>query len=272
MKQQLRWAVMTLLCLSVVPLTQAQVVMRGGGESFPIILPGQFIMIGGDEPITVQTVRETSSQSSDFDLPALQEGDQILYINGTRVREWEALRDAYEDVEDDAEVKLGIRRGAETLIESFIKPSEETLAEAGIRMNRSVSFGGDAGGISISSDGTSGAAVAGNNTSFQMAGSPGSMRPWGGILLGEGDGQISVAFAATPFDGSDLKQGDVIKAINDTDVTTIDALVEAFDALDVGAEVRLTLEREGETASDTFKKPSADDMPQMQFRTQSGSN
>lgn len=257
MKRGFLWAGIALVCTWLIPAAHAQVVMRGANDGFPLMLPGNFIMISGEEPITVDMVRELGSSGSEYDAPDLQEGDQILYINGQRVRKWGELEEAYDAIAVDEEVKLGIRRGSDTRIESFIKPSEEQLAASGIQMNRSVSGGGVT-------------ATPGGGLSMQMSGSMENMQPWGGILIGEEEGSVKVVFATAPFEGSTMQQGDTIKMINGTAVETVKALIDAFDALDVGAEVKLTLDREGEDVTDTFSKPDPSDMPQMMVRTRTG--
>ena len=58
----------------------------------------------------------------------LQKGDEILYINRTKVNKLEDLRTAYEAIEIGAEIKLGIKRGEERFFATILK---EDKAEGG---------------------------------------------------------------------------------------------------------------------------------------------
>ena len=51
----------------------------------------------------------------------LQKGDEILYINRTKVNSLDDLRTAYEAIETGKEIKLGIKRGEERFFASLMK-------------------------------------------------------------------------------------------------------------------------------------------------------
>lgn len=72
----------------------------------------------------------------------LQKGDEILYINKTKVNSLEDLHTAYESIETGQEIELGIKRGEERFFASLMK---EDKAEGGKVMMM------DAGGGSFES-------------------------------------------------------------------------------------------------------------------------
>jgi C-terminal processing protease CtpA/Prc len=75
----------------------------------------------------------------------LKKGDEILYINGKKVKELEELKKYYEEVKTGTEVKLGVNRKENKFFVTF-KKREPTTG-----MNKAISIGGDGKNIKVGS-------------------------------------------------------------------------------------------------------------------------
>ena len=66
----------------------------------------------------------------------LKENDEVLYINGKRVKNLKSFKENYEATEIGKEVKLGIKRGDEKLIATFTKQDPSKFKHKIMRMDR----------------------------------------------------------------------------------------------------------------------------------------
>ena len=91
-------------------------------------------------------------------------------------------------------------------------------------------------------------------------------RPFLGVLLEEGDDGVSIAEVTegSAAADADLQVGDVITAVNGSEVTTVKEVADAISALAVGDEVSLDITRDGEAMTVTATLGAAPDMPSGQ--------
>ena len=73
-----------------------------------------------------------------------------------------------------------------------------------------------------------------------------------------------------PYKEVDLREGDALLMVNSRRIRTISELTSAYEAIAVGSEVKLGLERGKEMMIAAFLKGDPKDFPRMQFRMQRG--
>ena len=130
-------AIPVLLCVLLAGLAihsgaAAQVRMMGPDGENDILMLGELgLVVGvmpGDEELSVITLLPDADPGLE-----VKRGDLVLMINGQRMRDVAALREAYEATEIGDTVKVGFRRGDERFLTSFEKkePQEQEMAHGG---------------------------------------------------------------------------------------------------------------------------------------------
>ena len=159
----------------------------------------------------------------------LEQGDIILMMNGKRATDIEALRNIYESIEADQEIKVGVRRGNERFIINAIKGD---VPEGGPRMMMSFDTDGD--------------------------GPPPAIVPELGALIADRDGAVVLERVLPPLQPEELKafeiEGYTITQLNGERPENADKLREKLEALEIGAEISITLEKDGDEKSIVFTK------------------
>lgn len=175
----------------------------------------------------------------------LEQGDVILMMNGKRASDIEALRAIYESIEPDQEIKIGVRRGDERFILNAIKGD---VPEGGPRMM--MSFDTDTDGESPLQ----------------------AIAPELGVLLEDRDGTVVIRRAIPPMQPEELKafeiEGYTIKELNGERPENADQLRKNLEALEVGAEISITLEKDGDEKTIVFTKQE----PRGSFRISTNNN
>jgi S1-C subfamily serine protease len=97
----------------------------------------------------------------------------------------------------------------------------------------------------------------------EVAPEPASERPFLGVLLEEGDNGVSIAEVneGSAAADADLQVGDVITAVNGSEVTTVKDVADAIGALAVGDEVSLDITRDGEAMTVTATLGATTELP-----------
>jgi len=159
----------------------------------------------------------------------LREGDTILMVNGKKITGARRLKEIYEGLKIGDELKLGIRRGKEMLIESVVKADPDKLP-AQVMMLK--------GGEGSDDVATVMAAV--------------------GLILREDDGQVVIDDVLPgmedKFTGGLPHKGDVIVKLQETSITGPGQLSEIYAKLKANDQVRLTLDHQGTEVSISFAK------------------
>ncbi|MBO6525377.1 MAG: hypothetical protein JJ971_16225 [Balneolaceae bacterium] len=158
----------------------------------------------------------------------LEQGDVILMMNGKRATDIETLRSIYESVEADQEIKIGVRRGNERFILNAIKGD---VPEGGPRMM--MTFDTDDG-------------------------PPPAIVPELGAMLADRDGSVVLERVIPPIQPEELKafeiEGYTIKELNGDKPENADQVRQTLEALEVGAEISITLEKDGDEKNIVFTK------------------
>jgi len=187
--------------------------MTPDGENDVVVLDELGVAVGvmpGEEGLSVLMLLPGAAEPE----VEVKRGDLVLMIDGKRVRDVAALREAYEAAGIGNTVKVGFRRGDQRFLAAFER--REAEGHGGERM------------VMIGATGTG----------------AGEMEPLieFGVLLAEQDGRVVVAMEM-PMDEVSLAKDDVIRSVNGTDVTTLEGFREAYSALDVGAQIDLVVSR-----------------------------
>lgn len=111
----IRNTISAILFFTSISISQQMKIMTDGDAAFvPEI---KSIVEYADNKLTISTITN-SSNNSEIDI---KNNDEILYINGKRVKSLETFSKQYEGTEIGKEVKLGIKRKEQMLISSFVK-------------------------------------------------------------------------------------------------------------------------------------------------------
>jgi S1-C subfamily serine protease len=160
----------------------------------------------------------------------LLEGDVITFVNGTRVKTSPLLEKALDAVHPGEELKLGVQRGAQMMIVSFLRAKPEELPQRQMTFRREVA------------DNDSTAA-------FPAVGVLLVTRQQGVVV----DRLLDIPGAA--LNAGQITKGDVIKSVNGTQVKTVKEFESTYMHIAVGAEVTFELLKGKERATVKFAKP-----------------
>ncbi len=157
--------------------------------------------------------------------------DLVLMANGKKLKSMKDLRDQYDNAKIGDEFKLGLKRGENLMISTFVKKSDEELNKAGngrmmIRMEKKE--GEEA-------------------------------LPALGLIVGTNKKSVVVngtlPTVSKNFKSFEPKQGDVIVSINGNAVSNAEEFAEAYTELEEGDKVTIVISRNGKEMKETFSKP-----------------
>lgn len=199
-------------------------------------IPGGLLIIEGESEARVM---DRMVPESNDDTPDIQQGDLIIFLDGERIASAEQFSKLLERIDVGEEIKLGIQRGESKMIRSFNRTEMQhaySSNEGG--QVRSFQFSGPGGGgLDLP------------NANLWPA----------GFMVGEKGNQVVIG-DVIPLPNKaealeELKQNDAIVSLNDTPINTVDELLSGYEAIEVGDDVTLEYERNGERRQVLFKKP-----------------
>ena len=174
------------------------------------------IMVGPKER------RTKGSEDSD-----LFRGDEVIMVNGKRMKGIKDLQDAYATTTAGSEFKIGVRRNEERAIVTVLKADPKDLPQRQLIMAGGLPGGGEA-------------------------------LPALGLMLRNGKDSVivhRVLPAGLEVVRNSLKEGDRITALNTTKVNDVKSFVDVWDVMKQGDQVTLTYQRDGKERNLEFKKP-----------------
>lgn len=163
-------------------------------------------------------------------------GDVILMANGKRIKDIATIRDIYNNLKDDEEIKVGVRRGEERFI---VRAKKGDMPEdAGMR---TMTMGNNSGNPGATTE---------------------TLAAELGILFGDKDGNVIIErfidmIAPEAVKEFGPKDGFVLKTINGTAPETAKEAVELIKNIEVGEELNITFEADGEEKILSMKKPAS---------------
>lgn len=157
--------------------------------------------------------------------------DLVLMANGKKLKSMKDLHDQYDNAKAGDEFKLGLKRGENLMITSFVKKSDEELNKSG------------------------------NGTMvMRMEKKEGEeVLPALGLIVGTKN-KSAIVNGTLPtvsknFKSFEPKQGDVIVSINGKGVSTGEKFAEMYTELEEGDNVTIIISRNGKEMKETFSKP-----------------
>jgi len=161
----------------------------------------------------------------------LKKDDLLIMMNGKRPKDIASIRSLYESIAAGEEIKIGVRRGQESLILRAPK-SDPNNPVGGNRMVMRMETD-DASGLKIIA----------------------SL----GLAIIDRDNKAIVEEVLEPLAPDVIKDLDIagyqLSSVNGTEITDTETAFELIEALDAGSEIKLTFNKEGAEKSVTLPKP-----------------
>jgi len=190
----------------------------------------QAMLVEEDGEIKVRVRLGNSSESGD----KLEQGDLIIMMNGKRTKTITELRELYESVPKDEEVKIGVRRGNERFILRKTKGDIPKPGEGGNRMVMSMEMSGDG---------------------------PSTVIPELGLILSDNNEKVIIQRVMEPLLPEEFKELDLagfsISWINDQKPEDAEDAKMMIDVIETGADITFTFSKSDDEIKITIKKPKA---------------
>lgn len=190
----------------------------------------QAMLVEEDGEIKVRVRLGNSSEPGD----KLEQGDLIIMMNGKRTKTITELRELYESVPKDEEVKIGVRRGNERFILRKTKGDIPKPGEGGNRMVMSMEMSGDG---------------------------PSTVIPELGLILSDNNEKVIIQRVMEPLLPEEFKELDLagfsISSINDQKPEDAEDAKMMIDVIETGADITFTFSKSDDEIKITIKKPKA---------------
>ncbi|MCB0305281.1 MAG: PDZ domain-containing protein [Calditrichaeota bacterium] len=163
-----------------------------------------------------------------------QEQDEILMINGQRIKTVENLKSRYDALEIGAEIKLGLRRDGQMFLISFPKIDPEDAPRQVVR--------------TVVGDGS------GNTDSIYPM--PGLQ-----ILLRASEDKILVeklhGLKEAPPAGTNFQDGDILRKLDGKAMASVNDFRTLYESYPPGQKVTIEVNRNGQPVTSSFAKPAS---------------
>ncbi|MEP1307376.1 MAG: hypothetical protein ABJK11_09170 [Balneola sp.] len=190
----------------------------------------QAMLVEEDGEIKVRVRLGNSSEPGD----KLEQGDLIIMMNGKRTKTITELRELYESVPKNEEVKIGVRRGNDRFILRKTKGDIPKPGEGGNRMVMSMEMSGDG---------------------------PSTVIPELGLILSDNNEKVIIQRAMEPLLPEEFKELDLagfsISSINDQKPEDAEDAKMMIDVIETGADITFTFSKSDDEIKITIKKPKA---------------
>ena len=221
------------------------------------------IVMPRDKVLVIDMVSPPEQRAKEYKLVDLKKDDEVIMINGKKAAALSDLRTAYDSLAAGQEVKLGIRRGKDMMIVSFVK------ADASKLPNRQVmAFSTEDGNDSVITESLHGDGVKGKKVMrFGPGGGNIAMIPEMGLILNEADAKIKVVGiqddAPAGVKSSGVQTEDAVTMIDKSKVATVKDLLAIYDKIKPGTEFTLAIDRGGKTVEVKATKEDQSNQPQI---------
>lgn len=226
------------LCLLFSTALSAQVMTRtfttaGEGEIFQ--LPELGAIVAADSgKVYFLAVMEGGHRPAAYADIDVEEQDEILMMNGQRIKTVENLKTLYEVLEIGAEIKLGLRRNGQMFLISFPKINPEDAPRQVVR----TVIGDGSGNV---------------EDIYPMPGLQILLRPSGDKILVEKLHGLKEA----PPAGSNFQDGDILVKLDGKVMTSINDFRSRYESVPPGQKITVEVSRNGQPVTSTFAKPAS---------------
>lgn len=122
-----RFVMLTFILFSLLNFTFAQVkIMAKPGELFDLSELGTIVLMK-ENKVLVEIVLPAEARHSDYRDIDIRKDDEILYVNGTKIKNTIELEKLYNETKIGNEIKLGIKRNKDLALIAFKKIDPESL-------------------------------------------------------------------------------------------------------------------------------------------------
>jgi len=202
-----------------------------------------------EKAMTIEMIPPAADRAEECRAVDLKNGDEILMLNGKRIKSIDQFDELYTAIDTGDDVKFGIRRDGAMMIASYIKPKAEAGGQKIVMMTTTM---GDA---EPSADG------GGQMKKMVIGGDgPGGAVPFldAGLVLKDGDNGVTVDAVISNIDvamtGTRPQEGDIITALQGTAITSTAEFMKQFAKIEIGAKVELTFSHGGVSSTAEFEK------------------
>jgi PDZ domain-containing secreted protein len=230
---------LTVLFLAMTSDAQEKIVRMGGpggniktfqGEMFDIPELGAMVTKPDNGNLKVEHVMPPEARPKAYADIDIKAGDEVLVMNGKRVKTIKELEQLYEAVPVGGEVKIGVQRGLESVISRFSKADPKDLPRRKMMIVTSDGKGGDLRPL-----------------------------PGLGIVIGKEKSGVVVKGVmddkAKPLADADVAVGDKIVSIDGKQVRTMEDFGKNFDVIAAGKTMTWVVAHNGKDISISLVKP-----------------
>lgn len=210
---------------------QMKVIQGKPGEIFMIPEVGAVIQLK-DKKILVENVMPQEARDKDYKNVDLKEKDEILMVNGKKIKTVKELQDIYERLKTGEELKLGVSREDKMFIVGF-KRADVSKIKSGGKMI--VKKDGKEGDIKVI--------------------------PEFGIVLSGSEGKVTIKDVIKELPdskGKDVKEGDLLIKVNGVSVKSIKDVDVEYTKIQTGKKIELVLLRNKKETTITTEKKAGD--------------
>ncbi len=220
--------ILSLLSMSVA-FSQKRTIKLSGDQDMFMLKELGAVVTDSENGLTVMMVMPGEHRAKAYQDVNLLEGDIIMMANGKKMKNVGQLEKLYESLKIGGEIKLGLKRGKEMMIESLTKADPDDLPGEIMMMKK----GDDDGSIS---------------TALVDA----------GLILKDDNGKFIVEDfieqMADKITGPTPERGDVLVKIQGTVITKSAKISDIYSEIKAGEKVDLVLDRAGEAINISFTK------------------
>lgn len=187
------------------------------------------MIVQNEEGLQVEMIMGRGNTSEDPMTDELKRGDLIIMMNGKRVSDASTIREVYNSLPEGEEIKIGVRRGDTRFIVNAQKGDVPENASGQMVLSFDISDG-----------------------------EPPTMLPELGLLITQNDQGIEIMSLLEPLLPDELKaeniEGYFITSINERSFETPLGIQQYLASLNVGDDILLEVEKDGNALSLTLKK------------------
>ncbi len=203
-----------------------------------------------DKNLTVLDVLPIDSRPADYKEVDFQNGDELIMLNGKKLKSIEDIQKLYGNIKEGDDVKFGIRRDKRMMMVSYKRGSDDAGGQMQIM---TFDAGDDAEGTYTQS---------GGNFNVNIEGDIEGMLPLIelGIMLGEEDNAVKVLQvfpnAKDIYPDCSIEKGDIVSKLNGKKITTSAEFQEVYSEIKAGETIDLFFVKDGHESAVSIKKPS----------------
>ncbi|MEZ5358116.1 MAG: PDZ domain-containing protein [Candidatus Zixiibacteriota bacterium] len=246
-----------LFCFSIGVHAEKKSMVRtfNAGEGGIFMIPELGAMVTKEEKtLKVIDVMPEDMRPKGYQKVDIQNGDELLMLNGKKVTSVEELEKVYPEIKEGENVQFGIRRDKKMMMISYVRGGKEI----GANMQVMTIDAGAAGGGKFTQTG--------GNMNINLTGDVENMHPALelGLLFGQENDQV-VILQVLPnngdiFPADAVHDKDIVTKLNGKPIKTLDEFRAAYGDIKAGEKLEFTFKRGGDESAVAIAKPAGGQM------------